>query len=312
MGRISKAPRRGRKRGLTDEEIEAQLHLGEDWPVPEVDGSRVRVYAERPIWTEHKARLIERYLYYFVMITHHGTYIDGFAGPQEPDKPEMWAAKLVLESQPRWLQRFYLCELSKVGFAALETLRDAQPPRDAKKKEPKRTITLKRGDFNQVIDTFLAEGNIPPKQAAFCLLDQRTFECNWTTVRRLALHKPSHKIELFYFLPAHWFGRAFHETHDRSIIERWWGRDDWEMLGDMNDIARADLMCSRFREELGYAHAIAWPIYSREEGEGRIKYHMVHATDHPEAPKLMRRAYDRALQIKEPPEQLDWLKPRPK
>ena len=36
-----------------------------------------------PIWTEYKARLIERYLYYFVMITKHGTYIDGFAGPQE-------------------------------------------------------------------------------------------------------------------------------------------------------------------------------------------------------------------------------------
>lgn len=35
-----------------------------------------------PIWTENKAKLIERYLYYFVLVTHHGTYIDGFAGPQ--------------------------------------------------------------------------------------------------------------------------------------------------------------------------------------------------------------------------------------
>lgn len=49
-----------------------------------------------PIWTENKARLIERYLRYFVMITKHGTYIDGFAGPQEPGQPEMWAAKLVM------------------------------------------------------------------------------------------------------------------------------------------------------------------------------------------------------------------------
>src|SRR5712672_141396 len=36
---------------------------------------------QHPIWTENKAKLIERYLYYFVMVTKHGAYIDGFAGP---------------------------------------------------------------------------------------------------------------------------------------------------------------------------------------------------------------------------------------
>jgi len=124
MGRVPRAPRGGRKRGLTDQEKKAQLPLGGDWPVPDVDGSRVKIYAERPIWTEHKAKLIERYLYYFVMITHHGIYIDGFAGPQEPDEPEMWAAKLVLESEPRWLRRFYLCEMKPSSVTALEALRD--------------------------------------------------------------------------------------------------------------------------------------------------------------------------------------------
>src|SRR5579862_7358355 len=66
-----------------------------------------------PIWTECKAKLIERYLFYFVQITFHGTYIDGFAGAQETEKPEMWAAKLVIESQPRWLRNFYLFELDQ-------------------------------------------------------------------------------------------------------------------------------------------------------------------------------------------------------
>ena len=33
------------------------------------------------IWTENKASLIARYLYYFVLVTKHGTYVDGFAGP---------------------------------------------------------------------------------------------------------------------------------------------------------------------------------------------------------------------------------------
>jgi len=304
MGRIPGSGRGRRKSGLSEQEKQAQLPLGVDWPIPETDGFRVRVHADRPIWTEHKAKLIERYLYYFVLITHHGTYIDGFAGPQESEMPEMWAAKLVLESQPRWLQRFHLCELSRKSFGALETMCAAQPPRNKEKREPKRTIDLYRGDFNEKVEEILSGENIPPKQAAFALLDQRTFECHWATVKKLAQHKAPHKIELFYFLPAFWFHRAFSETKDKTVIERWWGKRDWPQLYDMSDQNRADQLCNRFRRELGYRHAVAWPIYSREDGEGRIKYHMVHATDHDEAPKLMNRAYARALQIKEPPEQL--------
>jgi len=37
---------------------------------------------QNPVWTDNKARFIMLYLRYFVYITHHGTYIDGFAGPQ--------------------------------------------------------------------------------------------------------------------------------------------------------------------------------------------------------------------------------------
>jgi hypothetical protein len=33
---------------------------------------------------------------------NHGTYIDGFAAPQDEEHPEMWAAKLVLEMMPKW------------------------------------------------------------------------------------------------------------------------------------------------------------------------------------------------------------------
>ena len=33
-------------------------------------------------------------------------------------------------------------------------------------------------------------------------------------------------------------------------------------------------------------------------------YYMIHATDHPEAPKLMERAYNKAVQTKEPLDQL--------
>lgn len=54
-----------------------------------------------PVWTDNKAKLIERYLYYFVLVTRHSTYIDGFSGPQRPEKPSMWSAKLVASASVR-------------------------------------------------------------------------------------------------------------------------------------------------------------------------------------------------------------------
>ncbi len=38
----------------------------------------------------------------------------------------------------------------------------------------------------------------------------------------------------------------------------------------------------------------SWPIYERHGG-GRVMYYMIHATDHPEAPNLMNRAYHKAV-----------------
>ena len=73
----------------------------------------------------------------------------------------------------------------------------------------------------------------------------------------------------------------------------------------MRDHDRADLLCQRFPEDLGYRSAYAWPIFSREDG-GRIAYHMIHATDHDAAPLLMARAYRKALTPKEHAVQLDF------
>ncbi len=59
------------------------------FPLPERVPEDIKLPRLRhPVWTEHKANLIARYLYYFVLITKHGTYIDGFAGPQRPENPE--------------------------------------------------------------------------------------------------------------------------------------------------------------------------------------------------------------------------------
>lgn len=255
-----------------------------------------------PVWTRNKARLVHRYLRYFVFITQHGTYIDGFAGPQEPDKLETWTAGLVFDSEPRRLRHFFFCEVESGKIPALKALE-----RRAMEMRPKRLVRVLPGDFNVKVDEILGSGVIDNKQATFCLLDQHTFECDWATVRKLSAHKASSKIELFYFLGTSWLHRAFsglkREPDER--MDRWWGRDDWRVLRGASARSITDTVVKRFKTELGYRYAHAFPIYDEDDGVKKIMYQMIHASDHPEAPKLMARAYRRAVDPEEPPEQLD-------
>src|SRR6202167_692861 len=82
---------------------------------------------DHPVWTDNKAHFIMRYLRYFVFITKHGTYIDGFAGPQPECMTDSWAAKLVLESEPRWMRHFHLCDEKRSQIALLEQVKASQP-----------------------------------------------------------------------------------------------------------------------------------------------------------------------------------------
>jgi three-Cys-motif partner protein len=245
------------------------------------------------LWTGNKALLIERYLYYFVLVTKHGTYIDGFAGPQDPAHPDAWSARQVLESEPQRLRHFHLFEQHPQSVRALEELRKRH-------ERPGREVVVYAGDFNARLPAILAPEIIQPKEAAFCLLDQRMFECEWASVERLAGYLPEgreNKIELFYFLAAAWFGRAIAgitTDEGRERAHRWWGRDDWPNLQHMTDFQRAQLVCTRFRNELGYVSALPYAIFTRRGG-GRIKYYMIHATDYTGAPKLMDRAYNDAV-----------------
>lgn len=242
-----------------------------------------------PIWTENKAKLIAKYIFLFELITKHGTYIDGFAGPQRPDHPEMWAAKLVLEIEPQWLRHFYLFEKSKVGCDLLRFLKASQPA------TKDREIEGFCGDFNRKVDSILRSRKIAEKEATFCLLDQRTFECHWSTVKKLAGYKAgkSNKFELFYFLAGWWYRRAVTAVKRDTVLENWWGRNDWPDLRQRKLSFVKDEMVGRFKSELGYASAKAWPIFDKT---GRDMYFMIHATDYLGAPALMERAYYEAVQ----------------
>jgi three-Cys-motif partner protein len=260
---------------------------------------RVRRYRRinRPIWTENKANFVQQYLRIFVQITKHGTYIDGFAGPQYYDRLDCWTAAQVLESEPKWLRQFFLCELSRKGVKTLKKLVQGQPiPRDAKGRRLSRRIYVCPGDFNATVDRILNSRKITQKEATFCLLDQRTFECHWETVRKLAGYKkfPHNKIEILYFLGVGWLHRALSGVRKKVTLQRWWGRDDYGRLKDVSSWDIAELVRKRFQYELGYAYVAAYPIFESKESN-HIMYYMIHASDHPEAPALMVRAHHKAV-----------------
>lgn len=287
-----------KKKKIEQGELPPQLPFPGGLPErPEIDEEPEIKPLRHRVWTENKAKLIERYLLYFVFITHHGTYIDGFAGPQESDHPEMWSANLVLANEPKWLRHFHLFDNDPEQVKRLEELKLAQPPCDSKGRKVIRDIEIYPGDFNVRVDELLTSGTISEREATFCLLDQRSTECHWATVESLARYKPSgfNKIELFYFLAVGWLSRTLSATtRDTKRLTDWWGRDDWEQFIGMKKPAQAEVFVRRFKKEFGYKSVKAWPIFEKQSG-GNIMYYMIHATDHKEAPKLMSRAYDRAV-----------------
>jgi three-Cys-motif partner protein len=258
---------------------------------------------QQAIWTHNKAHFIAEYLHYFVQITKHGAYIDGFAGPQSlddgknwSDLVDEWAAALVLASEPKWLRQFFLCELSKSGMQALRELEKSQTPAlDKRGRKLPRKIQVLPGDFNVTVDQVLKSGEISQKEATFCLLDQRTFECHWATVEKLASYKkpPHNKIELLYFLGVGWLHRAFSGLKGEDKGKKWWGSTGWRHLQSMSTWQAAEEVRSRFERELGYRSAAAYPVFDKNEGN-RVMYYMIHASDHEEAPALMVRAHHKS------------------
>jgi three-Cys-motif partner protein len=192
----------------------------------------------------------------------------------------------VLEAEPKRVRDFWLCDIDQEGIKLLEEIKKVNEFKG-------RRIEVVPGDFNVSIASILSSGRITEKTATFALLDQRTFECEWSTVQRIAAHKKSMKIEIFYFFATGWIDRAIAavRTEDaKAGAERWWGRPDWTSLRELNSVERANLIATRFRNELGYAEARPYAIHDALQG-GRTMYHMVHATDHPDASPLMLRAY---------------------
>ena len=268
-------------------------------PCPETTGEILHKPLERPVWSENKAILIAQYLEYFVYITHNGTYIDVFAGPQTEDSEQAWTVQKVLETEPKWFRDFYLFDKEQEQVEKLNNLAAEHSDR---------RIQVHKGDSNQILRSVLPVGSIREGQATFCLLDQRTFQCEWQLCKHVSQIRPgSRKVEQFYFLATGWLSRSLKASSTpkgEEQIAAWFGSQDWRELVSMSSIERAEVFKGKFQEELGYRHVKWWPIYSKEYGKGRVMYHMIHATDHDEAPKQMYRAYRKTVNASEPMDQL--------
>ena len=167
-------------------------------------------------------------------------------------KPTQW------KTRPS-LRNFYLFDNNKNKVKLLKKLKAAQPD------DPHRIIKVKEGDFNILVHQLLASGVVKKKEATFCLLDQRTFECHWNTVKALAEHKKEgYKIELFYFLANGWLDRALAGQRDKQVLVQWWGGTGWQVLRNLDQRQRGEFFAKRFKSELGYASSKPWAIFRKK------------------------------------------------
>lgn len=248
---------------------------------------------EGNLWTHQKAQLIARYLYSFLSVTKNGIYIDAFAGPQSiENRQDSWAALALLEKESIFLNRACLFEQDREKISLLEDLRKKYCQGFTRLSN--RQVVVFPGDCNREIPDYLKRHPIKSKKAAFALLDQRTHECTWNLVKTLAEHKVGGKrIELFYFLAQGWMNRSIKSSSQPakiSEIESWWGKPNWQEFVALNSFERSQIMEERFKNELGYKFARAFPM--KEAGnEGSIMFWLIHASDHPRANPLMISAY---------------------
>lgn len=235
-----------------------------------------------PLWTTDKAALVASYIHHFLFVTKHGVYLDLFAAPQ--DDEDDWCIRRVLEGRTRGpaISYFAACDIDAKGVKALKDLAQSS---DA-------PFRVYHGDANERVHEMLDDAPIGERTPCFCLIDQRTFECNWSTVKTIAEYKQAgHKIELFYFLAERWLDRSVAALRHTSNLADWWGAPGVEDFLALRNVHRAQRMCERFKE-LGYRFVEPFSIHEHGRSS-RTVYYMIFASDHEEAIQLMGRAYNR-------------------
>ena len=242
------------------------------------------------LWTGQKSRLIAEYLHRFLHVTKSGTYLDLFAGPQNEAYDEDWSIKRVIERRDEGpnIRYFAACDNSAQQIERLEQLRATYVNRPF-------TFNIYHGDANKQITKMLQEA--PTNLPTFCLIDQRTFECDWATVKSIAEYKAGDKfkIEIFYFLAEAWLDRAWKSRSDDERLTSWWGSNDFLKFFQQRNVYRAHELKQRLIDEFQYKYVEPWSIHKQGD-RGRTMYYMIHASDHHRATRLMSEAYNEVNQ----------------
>lgn len=241
-----------------------------------------------PIQTSDKSKLISEYLANFQKVTGGGVYIDGFAAPQSRKHEDAWTARRVLDIRPNRLRCFWLCDIDPEGIGQLKRLKASHH----NPKEQKRVFVVP-GDFNKEVNWIVKSHRIHRKTAVFALLDQRNTECHWATVKTIASRKGNYKVEMMYFVGVSWLHRSLSSSKTSERIEEinlWWGGSGWRDLLEMSQMTAVKSIADRFKKELHYKYVNYYPVF-QDEDQRKTAFFLIHASDHPEAPKLMTRAY---------------------
>ncbi|MGN7868376.1 hypothetical protein [Paracoccus sp. 22332] len=83
-----------------------------------------------------------------------------------------------------------------------------------------------------------------------------------------------------------------------EALNLWWGNSSWEALANLTQMETVRVLVNRFKSELGYKHVVPYPIPLRLNRR-RISYHLIHASDHDEAPRLMAAAFNDRVNAQE-------------
>ena len=131
---------------------------------------------EAPLWTIDKSRLIDEYIHHFLLVTKHGVYLDLFAGPQHATDAENWSVRRVLERRTEGnpsIRHYAVCDIKRKQADRLRNLGRNHP-----------SFRVYEGDANERVHEMLEGAPITAKTACFCLIDQRTFQCHWSLLRK--------------------------------------------------------------------------------------------------------------------------------
>jgi hypothetical protein len=141
------------------------------------------------------------------------------------------------------------------------------------------------------------------KEATFALLDQRTFECHWDTVRALATHKEGWPQGRAVLLPAEQVAAAAlprrpdEESGDRDALV---GSRRLENVRVANDAPVRRSLHGEVQDQVRLCLGEGMAHQRANIRRGSVTYFMICAPDHPEAPFLMRRAFERAVEAPKP------------